>query len=365
MKKLVFAAVIMGIIFSATYFYYDYTRTYELIINTDEDSYVFTLRHNEVIPNIEIPQKEGYLFAGWYTDHARTEPFLNTTMPKYNVSLYPDWGSEGLHFLKVGNNYTVFSGTSSANHIVIPKRHQGSLITSIGYQAFTHRETLEMITIPNTIETIEARAFFLTSHLTEVIFEADSVLRVIGDNAFSYSKIQQFHVPKSVEVIGSEAFLVNDALTVFRLEEDSQLQSIGVRAFYGSENLMSILIPETVTSIGSQAFSFCLNLTTVTISPNSVLESIGNYAFSYTILNEIYLPNHVHTIGEYAFYNTRLIALYIPLSVETIGQRAIVSSQSFLFTSIYVVTDSKPENWANNWNSESYNVVWGAPSRDE
>lgn len=37
------------------------------------------------------PTKEGYTFSGWYSDIALTEPYLFTTMPAENITLYAKW----------------------------------------------------------------------------------------------------------------------------------------------------------------------------------------------------------------------------------------------------------------------------------
>lgn len=73
-------------------------------------------------------------------------------------------------------------------------------------------------------------------------------------------------------------------------------------AFYFTE-IESVLIPETVTGIGESAFSGCTSLTSLTI-PESV-ESIGAMAFSdcIGITGTLIIPESVTQIGDNAFYN--------------------------------------------------------------
>ena len=89
--------------------------------------------------------------------------------------------------------------------------------------------------------------------------------------------------------------------TIF--EENSKLVSIGDDAFSGCKNLTSIVLPDSVTDIGERAFSSCSSLTTVVI-PESVT-NIGARAFSYcTKLRGISVGLNIKSVGEDAFYGT-------------------------------------------------------------
>jgi hypothetical protein len=93
---------------------------------------------------------------------------------------------------------------------------------------------------------------------------------------------------------------------------------IGDNAFSDSR-LTSITIPNSVTSIGEEAFA-SNKLTSVTI-PNSVT-SIGGRAFANNPLTSLTIGNSVTTIGESAFANNRLTRVTIPNSVTSIGEEA-------------------------------------------
>lgn len=96
--------------------------------------------------------------------------------------------------------------------------------------------------------------------------------------------------------IGAHAFWGCVKLTSITIP--SKLISIGRYAFAFSR-LISITIPDSVTSIGESAFSNCENLASVIIS-NSVI-SIGEGAFSDSGLTSIVVPDSVANIGEGAF----------------------------------------------------------------
>ncbi len=134
--------------------------------------------------------------------------------------------------------------------IVIPRKHGGKAVTSIGAGAFRDCSGLTSVTIPDSVTSIGYEAFYGCSSLTSVT--------------------------------------IPDGVT-----------SIGYQAFYECTGLTNVTIPDSVTSIGDNAFSYC-GLTSVTI-PDSVT-SIGEYAFSYcSSLTSVTIPDSVTSIGYAAF----------------------------------------------------------------
>ncbi|MFU8786808.1 MAG: leucine-rich repeat protein [Candidatus Izemoplasmataceae bacterium] len=369
MKKTILFILFLGLLFSASYIGYTNFKPYELHIFYDEEDLenitIITLKYNNEIPSIEDPSKEGYVFSGWYLDREKNTPFDYNFMPKMNLTLYPDWGTEGLNYVKTGSTYTVSSGTATATHIRIPKRHQGALVTVIAYQGFQHKSFIESVFIPNSIESIETRAFYLNTNLKTVEIEEGSVLKIIHKQAFFSTHLESIHIPSSVEIIDEEAFVYNPYLSSLTFGDDSKLQKIGARAFVANYSLESISLPDSLRIIESEAFTACSVLSIVEISSNSLLERIEQNAFNSTALTAIYLPSQLNYIGTYAFNDTLITALYIPISVETIGAYAFrtrVPSQ--LFTAIYVGAASKPEGWHLQWNQSNYHVVWDVPRQD-
>lgn len=66
---------------------------YDIIFNTNGGSPIetATYQENSVIMPPQEPTKEGYTFGGWYTDENLSNPFLWTTMPSKNITLYAGW----------------------------------------------------------------------------------------------------------------------------------------------------------------------------------------------------------------------------------------------------------------------------------
>lgn len=115
-----------------------------------------------------------------------------------------------------------------------------------------------------------------------------------GETGLTYGGGQsgkQFEIPTEL-VIPSEV-------------NGSPVTTISDGAFFGSENLINVVIPDTVTSIGGGVFYNNSKLTSVTI------------------------PDSVTSIGDGAFYGcSSLTAITIPASVSSIGKRAFLDCTS-------------------------------------
>ena len=108
---------------------------------------------------------------------------------------------------------------------------------------------------------------------------------------------------------------------------DKDVTEIGEWAF-GYTLLKSIIIPESVTQIEDYAFCGCENLTNITI-PQSVTQ-IGDSAFARCEnLTSITIPESVTQIGDYAFSGCEnLTSVTIPQSVTKIGKGVFESCSS-------------------------------------
>ena len=112
-------------------------------------------------------------------------------------------------------------------------------------------------------------------------------------------KLAAITLPDSVTTIDNKAFYKCTSLTSVTLPDSVTL--IGNEAFNGCKSLTSVTIPDSVTSIEDGIFENCTSLTTVTI-PDSVT-SIGKGAFeSCTSLTNVTIPDSVTFIGSEAFY---------------------------------------------------------------
>lgn len=212
-------------------------------------------------------------------------------------------------------------------------------------------------TIPDTVKSIDANAFYRCRNLTSVILQ--NGLTDIGNQAFyECYKLTSISFPETLVTIGSSVFY--DCRSLTNIVIPSSVTSIGSSAFYGCSGLINIVISSSVTSIGSQAFYNCSKLVDINVDanntnyssvdgvlfdknettlivypigktelnyiiPNNVI-NIASHAFAYcTNLTSIQIPEGLTSIGSYAFaYCTNLISANIPSSVTTIGSYAFV-----------------------------------------
>ena len=221
----------------------------------------------------------------------------------------------------IGNR--AFYECKSLQSITIPNS-----VTSIGKEAFSCCESLQSITIPNSVKSIGNYAFRNCESLQSVTIP-NSVTKIGNEAFWGCDSLQSVTIPNSVTSIGNKAF--NDCKSLQSITIPNSVKSIGDGAFRECDSLQSITIPNSVTSIGEGAFSTCVSLQSVTI-PNSV-KSIGNYAFrNCESLQSVTIPNSVTSIEDHAFSGCEsLQSVTIPNSVKSIGKEAFsgcVSLQS-------------------------------------
>ena len=181
--------------------------------------------------------------------------------------------------------------------------------------------------IENSVEGIESGEFKNISWIKQVIFEKNSKLKYIDDEAFYWcDSLKSIVIPDSVTSIGDYAFYYCSRLTNITLPENAT--SIGHGAFGYCESLTNIIIPDGVTSIGDEAFNSCKSLTSIVI-PNSVT-SIGNKAFSFCDnLTSVVIPDSITSIEAYAFWNcSKLTNIILPESITRIGHSAFYGCDS-------------------------------------
>ena len=174
------------------------------------------------------------------------------------------------------------------------------------------------LTIPADITELNCFALSDCYNITSVTFGENSQLTSIGEGAFNWCEsLESITIPDSVTSIGEGAFCCCAKLTSITIPDG--VKSIGNHAFAGCSALESITIPDSVLSIGYSAFEGCTALKNITI-PGSVL-SIGDNAFKEcTALESATISEGVKSIGDNAFYNcTNLVNVSLPDSLTSIS----------------------------------------------
>ncbi len=185
--------------------------------------------------------------------------------------------------------------------VIIPSTIDGVPVEVIGEYAFDYKDYVETVTIPDTVTTIEKKAFEGCTNLTSI------------------------SIPNSVTSIGTSVFSGCKSLTSITLPDS--VTTISAWMFYECNSLTEVNFPDTIESIGEFAFTNCTALETLTL-PNS-LKTIGQYAFdNCSSLVDVFLPDSITTIDAYAFIDcSALESITLPGSLTTI------SNSLFLFCS--------------------------------
>ena len=161
----------------------------------------------------------------------------------------------------------------------------GSVLETIGYDAFRNSSGLTSLSIPNTVKTIGDGAFYMTSSLTSLTFDSGSVLETLGNISFSYSAIKSITFPKTLKTIGDGACQGNSGLTSITFESGSELKTIGGWAFDSCRIKGSLVLPEGLKTIGMYAF-----------------ESNQDYTTPSNSLTSVTIPSSVTSLGHGIFY---------------------------------------------------------------
>ena len=190
----------------------------------------------------------------------------------------------------------------------------------IGDKAFTFTPIIGTIEFPDSLIEIGESAFRET--LIETVIFNDG-LKVIDDGAFdSTNELSEVSIPSSVEIFGDGVFRDSESLETVIFEDNSQVSEIGNQAFEGTLNLHTIILPENLEVIGREAFRKNASLETIDI-PNSV-HTIQFEAFrQMSALKHITIPEGISELPQAIFWQSEnLETVDLPNSLETIGPQA-------------------------------------------
>ncbi|MBO7567774.1 MAG: leucine-rich repeat domain-containing protein [Bacteroidales bacterium] len=188
-------------------------------------------------------------------------------------------------------------------------------VKQIAKYAFHDCTNITQVIVPETVESIEKKAFSCKS-LKSITIEGNG-LKSIGQWSFSFCEsLTKIIIPESVTYIGEYAFYECSKLKEITLPNN--LKGIADDMFAECSSLKSIDIPPNVVYIGANAFCGCTQLEQINL--NSKLKYIRGSAFSHCYnLQKIALPTTVCYIGKYAFYHCeKLETIVIPNGIVKI-----------------------------------------------
>ena len=217
--------------------------------------------------------------------------------------------------------YGAFAGCKDLKTINIP-----SSVTTIEAGAFAYCEQLSNVSfeensVLGNIPSTTVRVKFVPGTVTEEVYVSPF---------FCCNSLERISIPNSVKVIENEAFKYCPNLSEVSLEEDSCLTSIRKAAFFGLSNLTAFYFPNALKEIGVEAFH---NTQLVSADFGSSLETIGTNAFSAESAGSIIRLgfascNSLVTIGESAFAKQGISSISLPSSLVRICKYAFSSCSS-------------------------------------
>ena len=179
-------------------------------------------------------------------------------------------------------------------------------------------------------------------------------LIAIWEEAFArLTNLEYMYIPDGVTIIQRSAFN-QSYLAEVRLP--NTLEEIETFAFRYTK-LSKVIMPDSVTNLGYSVFLECNLLETIQLSNN--LKSIPERTFYYCQkLKEITIPNSVTSIEQYAFYGCKgLKEITIPNSVTSIEQYAFYGCSNIETITLSKLLQTIGEHAFNNCNIQRYLTI--------
>ena len=141
--------------------------------------------------------------------------------------------------------------------IVVPDREAEKSITAVGKNAFSYKQFITSVTLPDSVKEISGGAFYMCVGLGRV--DIPYGVESIGDKCFALCEaLEEVTIPHSVNSLGDGMFLDCKALkTAYIYSTDGE---IGDSFFDGCESLESIYISKGTSKVSESAISSCTSL---------------------------------------------------------------------------------------------------------
>lgn len=145
----------------------------------------------ETLGELPTPTRSGYYFDGWYKDRSYETPFSADEPITSDVTLYAKWIASAtdmnmfeLNLTNGGYEVTLADhvNKSQVTELVIPAAYGNYPVRTV--YGFSDMQNLQRVVIPETVTTIQYRAFSNCASLESVEIQGDN-LRTIGFDAFS------------------------------------------------------------------------------------------------------------------------------------------------------------------------------------
>lgn len=227
----------------------------------------------------------------------------------------PTYESGNFSYQLDSSDNVIITGLSEAagelTHIEIPETLDGKTVTTIKSKAFAKNSTVNEVTIPSSITTIETFVFQGCENLKTVNYNSNAIPQkyFTGAGIFENCPIEEVNLGAGITVLPDDllAATTSSEITINSVE---QLTSIGNNAFRNTINLNTLIFTnDNITEIKERVFE---NSSVETITGSNIklnnkeleldnVVYIGGYAFSSMDIIEVTVPSTVTAIGALAF----------------------------------------------------------------
>ena len=205
--------------------------------------------------------------------------------------------------------------------------------TQIDAYAFEGSSNLEEVILPNTITELSMGLFRDCTKLTNIIIPAS--VTTIKTEVFQNCGLTSIHFPAGVSAIEASAF--NDVpLSTITLDENNETFTLIDGALYTKDKRFIYLYPRVTESkkydiiegcvaVYGGAFYGC-DVKSVTFPENFL--GIDAFAFCYSQLESVNLPNTIEIIYDQAFAGTKLSHITIPEGVTQLSEAILADCKN-------------------------------------
>lgn len=265
------------------------------------------------------------------------------TLDKTKLVSYP---KDGPHVYKFPYKETTvichdaFKGTN-IRHLTIPET-----VEIIGNRAFSNSK-IETIELPNSLNFLPDDIFYGCDSLFDIKLPQN--LAIIGNDCFTGTEIIKLELGPKVRKILDYKF--NEHLEEIRVDKKSKTFKTEDGILFSS-NKKSLLrypsnksgetfnIPDSVQVIGTEAFSEVSNLKYVSASNVKIVESSAFW--NCCSLNYVNLGPKLQTVGSGAFGKCwNLVSLYLPSGLKEFSSNALYSYYGGNISRCNIYTDNK------------------------
>ncbi len=202
--------------------------------------------------------------------------------------------------------------------VIVPEAINDVPIVAIGNQCFTGNEDVRSVILPDSVQMICAYAF-AESTLEKIDMKEDSLIKFIGDGAFSLTCIQEIVLPKNLESFGIGVFYECGDLSFVNLPDTMYI--IPAYSFFECDNLETINMPMYLERIEECAYYGCKKLKEL-LFPQT-LKIIDERVFEGSGIEKVLFSEGLKIIMDNAFLDCKKLAYCeLPKSLVYIGNNA-------------------------------------------